>query len=335
MATKEYVSYSRENVRKNGLFSFIIFFFAALLVSAMFCLNLLFDYAFILAVPLLILPTMFAFQRAIIILRDADTLSFSLVFSGYRKYFSERFMSTYSFFKTLLWVGITYLALSFVSSLAVNIIFYTTNYMGYTDMIYEIIEAPLTVESLEVIYENHIDLFNIYRMFLALPPLSICSLLSLFFFSRNSTSFFMRSSAVTFSGKYISNLSALTHRRYSKKFYSMFFYLNWPLFVLYIGGFALGGYLGSLYHFDLNTIFTFGVALGLFVSFALFGFKYFANKEAIYKSLLNEYQETDEYIKRSNQEKMEKLKQAELEYQKILKELEDSNEDDEDDSNSD
>ena len=80
MTYKEIRDLSRNNVKKNGLFAFIIFIFAALVTSAFVFLNLLIDGLVIAIIPLIILPTMFSFQRAIMVLREESTLSFSLIF---------------------------------------------------------------------------------------------------------------------------------------------------------------------------------------------------------------------------------------------------------------
>ena len=115
MTYKEIRDLSRNNVKKNGLFAFIIFIFAALVTSAFIFLNLLIDGLVIAIIPLIILPTMFSFQRAIMMLREESTLSFSLIFGGYRQYFSSRFRSNYLFFKSLLRLILIYLLTSFIA----------------------------------------------------------------------------------------------------------------------------------------------------------------------------------------------------------------------------
>ena len=320
---KEIRVFSRENVKKNGLFSIVIFFFAALVTSSFFFLNLLFDWTYLFVVPLVILPTLFSFQRAIILLREEDTLSFSVVFSGYRQYFSSRFSSTYSFFNTLLRLLIIF-AITYLTSFTITfIVFLSTNYLGMKDVYNEINSMEYTLERINILIDDYQDLFKAFRFYSTFPPLFIISVSALFFFSRNSISYFMRISSVNYSGRYISSIHRLMIKNNSKAFYKAYFSLNYPLYILYILSFALGGYVGYLIHRDFNYILTFALAFSLFISLAIFGFKYFANKEALYYGFVEEYAEVDDMIKKARDDQLAEIKRKEEEYQKLMKELED------------
>lgn len=334
MQNKEIRELSKENVKKNGLFSIIIFFFAALVISAFTFLNLLIEGLIIIIIPLIVLPTMFAFQRAIIVLREENTLSFSLIFGGYRQYFTNRFRSNYAFFKTLIKLIIIYFSLTFITFIVLFIVFLNTNYLGMREMYEEMSHMNINMETMQILLEEYGDLFDAIHLYTDLPALFITSLMALFFYSRNSISFFMRISGVNYSGAYISSLHQLMIRNNKKAFYQAFFSLNWPIFLLFILGFGLGGYVGYLYHFTFNTIFTFALAFSIFIPFALFGFKYFANKEAIYFAFIDQYREADEMVNKATSARLEEMKRKEEEYQKFLKELEEleSDEDDSDES---
>ena len=276
---------------------------------------------------------MFAFQRAIVALRESDTLSFSLVFGGYKQFFSSRFSSNYAFIKTLVRLLIVYLASSFVDFVIVYIVFMTNNYMGMRELYESISEMSLNRETIEILTNDYHDLLLAIRFYTDLPSLFLVSLSALFFYSRNSISYFMRISAVNYSGRYISSLHQLMIRNNKKAFYRAFFSLNWPLFVLFVFGFVMGGFVGYITYNSLNYVFTFALAFSIFVSFAFFGFKYFANKEALYLAFIDDYQKTDEMVKKSTSTKLEEMKRKEEEYQKLLKEIEEEldSEDDEDD----
>lgn len=330
MTYKEIRDLSRNNVKKNGLFAFIIFIFAALVTSAFVFLNLLIDGLVIAIIPLIILPTMFSFQRAIMVLREESTLSFSLIFGGYRQYFSSRFRSNYLFFKSLLRLILIYLLTSFIAFVVTYIVFRSTNYLGMNNLYEDIRSMKMNTETIRILMNDYRDLLYMIHLYTDLPALFIVTVVGLFFFSRNSISYFMRISAVDFSGRYISSLHQLMIHNNKKSFYSIFFMLNWPLFVLQILSFGLGGYVGYIYHNTFNSIFTFALAFSIFIPFALFGFKYLANKEAIYFAFIDEYRKTDEMVKRASDAKLEEIKRKEEEYQKFLKELEDLDSDDDD-----
>ena len=322
MTNKEVRKSSWNIVKKNGYFSILVFFFMALIISSLVFVNLLFDDLFIFVVPLLVLPICFAFQRAIIVLRESDTLSFSLIFSGFSQYFSERFSSTFSFFNSLWKLILIYLGMSFVTFIVINLSFYYTNFMGMRDVFNEIaMMEELDIETLNAILEQNMEFFTTYRMAVSLPCLFILSISALFFFSRNSISFFLRATPIKLSGRDISFLHLSMIKYHKSEFYKLYFGLNWPLFLLFIGGFALGGYIGSLYYYNSNSIFTFGLAFALFISFGLYGFKYVANKEAIYLAMVERYKETEELLSNQRKQELERIKRQQAEYQRMLDEL--------------
>ena len=63
MQNKEIRELSKENVKKNGLFSIIIFFFAALVTSAFTFLNLLIEGLIIIIIPLIVFVREFSSEK--------------------------------------------------------------------------------------------------------------------------------------------------------------------------------------------------------------------------------------------------------------------------------
>ena len=293
MKISELRAKSKENISKNGLISIIVMFFCGLICGASMLIGLLFVDLIIFVVPLIVLPTMFAFQRAIIVLRNEETLTFSLVFSGYQQYFSPRFSSTYSFFKNLLWLLIVYVAVGAISMITVNIVFYTTNFMGYQNIIGEMIYANLDYEVIESIYESHRDFFEIYLMANSLPSLFAVAIMAFYFYSTTGHSFFLRVSGLKYPGQYLKDLFARVLRKYRGEFLKYYFALNWPMYILFLGGLAFGGYVGSVFRFTYGAIFTFAIAFAIFLSFGIYGAIYFANKEAIYTAFIDRIQKED------------------------------------------
>ena len=297
MKISELRTNSRENMRKNGLISIIIMFFCGLICGASMLIGLLFVDLLILVVPIIVLPTMFAFQRAILVLKNEQTLTFSLVFSGYQTYFNPRFSSTYSFFKNLLWLLIVYVGTGFISMIIVNLIFYNLDFMGFRAILDELMNSDLTYETISHIYENHMDFIENYMMAISLPPLFMVAIMAFYFYSTTGHSFFLRVSGVKYPGQYIKDLFLRTLRKNRGEFLKYYFALNWPMYILFIGGLALGGYVGSIFRYSYGSVFSFAIAFAIFLSFGIYGAIYFANKEAIYNAMIDKIQKEDELFK--------------------------------------
>ena len=324
MKISELREQSRQNLSKNGLISVAIMFFCGLICGAVILAGLLFVDLLIFIIPLIVLPTMFAFQRAIVALRTENTLTFSLVFSGYGQYFNPRFSSTYSFWKNLLWLLIVYVGIGMIAMFAANLYFYYTDFMGFTDILNQMLEAGLSYEALEVIINEHADFFAIYYMANSLPQLFAVAIMGLYFFSTTGHSFFLRVSGVKYPGNYIKDLFIRVIRKNRGEFLKYYFALNWPLYVLFIGGLALGGYVGTLFRFDYGSIFTFGLAFAIFISFGLYGSIYFANKEAIYFAMLDKIQKEDNLLKEEVKRTLQHMVGIE-QMQDLFKDIENEN----------
>lgn len=321
MKISELINTSKQNMRKNGLFSIIIMFFAGLICASVLMVNLLFADLFLIVVPLIVLPTLFSFQRAIIVLREENVLSFSLVLSGYRQYFSPRFASTYSFFKSLLKLLIVFVASTFIASLVVNLYFYNADIMGFKQIADQIMYSITSYEELYAIIEEHADLFALYEMATMLPPLFLVTIFGLFFFSISGHSFFVRISALKYPGSYLKELFARFYKNNRASFLRSYFALNWPLYLLFVGGLALGAYVGSIFSFTYGSIFTFAVAFAIFLSIGVYGSIYFANKEALYFAYIDKIQKEDTIIKAKFKRTLEELRK-EQNMQEIIDELE-------------
>ena len=331
MKISELREQSRQNLHKNGLISIAIMFFCGLICGAVMLANLLFVDLFIILVPLIVLPTMFAFQRAIVALKNENTLTFSMVFSGYGQYFNPRFSSTYSVWRNLLWLVIVYFGVGFISIFAINLYFYIVDFMGFRDILAQLMDSGLSYEAIETIYTENAEFFKIYNIANYFPQLFAVSVMGLFFFSTTGHSFFLRVSGVKYSGNYIRDLFIRVIRKNRGEFLKYYFALNWPLYVLFIGGFVLGAYVGSIFEFDYTSMFAFGVAFAIFLSFGIYGSIYFANKEAIYFAMLDKIQKEDLVFKEEVKRTLQRLAGSEN-IQEILKEFEEPNEEQKNDS---
>lgn len=294
---------SKENLKKNGLFAALIFLIVAILAAAFVAINLLYGVLVLVVIPFIVLPIFFSFERALIIIREQNVpLSFTLIFEGFKLYFNERFNSTFNVVKTLIWGLLVYFGSGIIFGLTINLSFYYSNYLGWGDTINELMKLfsqTTTIEVFDNFIKEHQEVFSLVDLYSSIPVLGVTAIYAFTSFTINSNSIFLRFSSLNYPGQYLKLIFADFIKRNRKAFLGNFLKLNFPLYILFIGGMALGGYLGSLYKVDTAIIFTFALMMGLFLSFGIYGSIYFANKEALYTFFIKEYQQSDSNIKNS------------------------------------
>ena len=316
------VDYARVTRKKNGFIAVVCFFIAAVISAGILMLNIFWSELFILLIPFLVLPIMFAFQRTIVYLRDNETLSFMVVLSSFVSYFTERNRSNYCVLSELWKLIVTYFGTMFISIIIGSMAFYYTNFLGFGDMLNELLSLPyVTIESMDLILTTYESAYNAFFIMYFVPAGFITCLYGLYLFSINSISFFIRISGVRYTGSLIKRI----YRRFKYNNFSIlnrkFFALNWPLFILFILGFGVGGYLGFLYNASANAIFTFGLVGAILLSFGLYGSFYFANKEAIYFHFVNDIHNSYMNIKRELDDYLRSIYPNPQEREEISQEL--------------
>ena len=322
MKNNDLYKLSREKAQINGKFALFVFFMMTILISAIIATNLLLDNLIVIFLPILILPIAFAFQNLIVISREETNITFSLFVNSVTQFFSPRFIGTYSFWKSLLKSFLIYIAIFFISSIVVNLSFYNSNFMNFKVLFDEITAKEITVEAIENFITTNKELFNFYRIFITVPALSVSSLFAFYFFSISSISYFMRISAVKYPGPYITSLHRDLIRKCHRKFISAYFALNYPFYILFIIGMIGGGLFGYFLLGTSNAIYTFSLIIALFISFNGYGFKYLANKEAIYFYMLDDYRTCDRENINEIQRQIEAMKIDQEQYNNLLKQIE-------------
>ena len=111
-------------------------------------------------------------------------------------------------------------------------------------------------------------------------------------------------------GKYITDVAYLTRKNNKKLYLKCFWSLNWPLAVLLVLSYALGTYIGYIYSFCSNAMFTFALAISIFISFSVFGPKYLANKQAIAEYMAPYYKMEEDKLKMQFQNILDELTKA-------------------------
>ena len=290
MKYSELVSISLNNYRKNGFISHVLFFFVMLLACAFLLLSLLLmDLTFFL-IPFLFIPCFFAVQIAVILLREQEMINFRGFLRCYANYYSEKFLSTFRVIKAILWSILFTFIFGFIYMMSLNIGLYYTNFMGYQEIMYDITSnIQLNIEEIQRVFYAHKDFFEFLMIFNNVPVYFFYSLCFMFFVTRNSVSLFYRLDTMELLGQANKMIQERVMKKYRKEYNLAYFYVNWPIFLLFIGGFALGGYIGYLTVGTYIGVFVVGLALSLFITFGLYGPFYIACSEAIYILLKDKY----------------------------------------------
>ncbi len=314
---------SRENRRKNGFISYLFFFLALLLVGGFLAMGLFGTIFFILFVPMVILPLFFAAQAATIISRNNEVITFSLFFKSIFTYFLEHFKATFRTWRSAAYSLIFYGAVLLTSQVFAISFFYIYNYYGFADMINSASKVISMSESeMTAFINSYTNTFQMFMITTSYPALTVFFFVYVYLCGTQSVTLFYRLKYLQMPGKYITLVYAETLKKNKKDFVKKYWALNWPLYLLLILGFALGSYLGTLYQFSAPSLFTLGAIVALFVAFVGFGPTYLANKEALAKSL-----EDDFVVEEAFQRK--KLTQS---FQDILKTMEEETKKDSDES---
>ena len=297
----------KENRKKNGYFAYLIYFFLALITSGIVFLNVFISSYFWLIFLVVCLPLMFAFERAVLVLREENVLSLRTIFSGVKTYFTSRFISTYSFFKTvirtLLW-GLLFAVLIFFIMYG---IFKGNNILQFNDMVNEFISLKnLDSNAVEAIFNKYRTCVNFFMTWFTIAANFVIYLIFFHYINKHSTHLFMETSPYGDNPRYAKMLfrQFLKERRF--EFLGKYFLLQWPLYLLFVIGMLLGGYLGSLYAFDGLIISTFALAIGLLLSIGLCGGFTLANKEALVTYFLPSFKKLEE---ENNKRALEQIKQ--------------------------
>ena len=273
---------SKKNHAKNGLISYILFFFAALLSAGLVLINLLVPALFLLVGPLLIIPILFSAQVATNIMREENVMTFKDFLTCFGIYFTEHFRSSFRVIRSALVGLIAFVAISLTSSLVCSIAFYNADFMGTKSFVDTIQNSNIyDYDVLQSIYTDYYYLIHTYLVCTLYIANTAFIVVFTYFASKFSFTLPIRIDDLKYTGRMISVVTENVMKNNRKKFLKAYWGINFPMIIIFLAGFALGSYIGTLYSFDYNAMFTFGLAIAILLSFGFYGPKYFANKEAI------------------------------------------------------
>ena len=318
MTIKDLPRVSREYLRKNGLISVFLFFFVMLISSSLLLISYLaIDITYII-IPFVIIPSFFACNLASFLMRDQQVLTFLGFLNCFGIYFTGKFNSTYSVIKSFFKSLVISVVFGIIYVVVINLILRNIDFMNYQASMDDILNhlGP-TSENLDYVLTTYKDFIN-HIMIISTIPVSfvLCSLF-IFFASRSSISFYTRVN----SDNQIGSINLMVHKNvmstYKKEFNLAYFSLNWPLLLIFLLSFAVGGLIGYMIMTSYSCVASFALTIGVFVTLGLYGPFLTANNEAIYLYLKDKYDIEYDKLKIAANTSMEEL----------LKKLNEMNED--------
>ena len=298
MKMRDLMEKSKQNYRKSGFISHVIFLFLTLLAASFMMLCLFFVDLFLIIVPLIVIPILFACQVIVILLREEQYLTFRGFINCFTNYFTGKFASTFRVLKSALFSLVVYLVFLIIYSLTLNLSLYSVDYMGYHQVVDEITTGTLAGQlDIDAILNNHKAFFNQLLIFTNVPNLFVFAFTFTYLTSLYSVGLFDRLDKIDEPGKLNKLAQERVMSKYRKEYVTSFLKLNWPLLLLFAIGFTGGAFIGYFTLGSYTGVFTLGVVLALFLSFGLFGPFYLANNEAIYQLFKDRYIKEKEFVK--------------------------------------
>ncbi|MBO6280707.1 MAG: hypothetical protein J6M95_03925 [Bacilli bacterium] len=318
MRANELYKMSWNNYKRSGCISNILHFFLGLLAASFVLFGLFLSDLFIIVVPLLVIPTIFACQLATILLREQEMISFKGFVRCFGSYFSSKFNSTYRVIRSALWAFLIYIIFAVIYGVIVNLILYSNNFMGYQEIVKDVVDhLNVTPEEMTALLGKYDYFFKELLIYNYVPSLFVFSLSFIIVSTRFSVSLFERLENYEQSGRLDKIIQQNVMSKYFKEYNLTFIKLNWPLFLIYIISFGIGAYLGYLFFGSYTGIFTLGLSISIFVSYGIYGPFLLSNNEAIYESFKDKYISEVEILKTSFTSKLDELmKQIEEENKK-------------------
>ena len=249
--------------------------------------------AFVIAVPLLVLPFLFASHISCYLLEAGEQIKVGSFFHYFISFFRPQFRGSFrgisSFLKTLA-VYATVLAISYLSFYLVYRGLYGetfTNAIGYLNAQY--LNGLSYEELIELLEENDKFLLTFIYYVSAVPvPFSIAAYM--YFISFSSISLYYRANISSGTPSLMRLAIANSYARYRRSMKKDWLKLNWPIFVLPLVGSGLGA---LLYFLVIKNVLFLAPALtiGAFIPYLFFLPFYFPNMEVIYHRYENVFKE--------------------------------------------
>ena len=284
MTIKEIRNNAFEIYKKHKMNSWILSIICGLFIAALLLIGILSELFYVIIIPLVVFPFLFSCFLCHLGLAHKDELTARNLFRGYNLFFRYPYRSSFSairsFFKTLLVelavsgavLGICYAIYSQSETFSVTI----------NEIIDQLANSTLTNESLQALLDaNDYEVSNYVNLTNAITFL-IGALAFFVFITRESITIYTRLNIKNVPLAH--QIARAAIKVNYKKFNKAYFALNWPLFLILIGG-MIGGCVLAIFAFENYALAgVLGLVVGVALSSTYLPF-FFANNEAIFEFL--------------------------------------------------
>ena len=320
---------SLKTYKANKLVAWVLGVFLAIFVALIALLSMLVPYISFLIVPFVVLPFLFASQVAYIDAYNHNQLTFRSFFGYFISFFrggnSGSYMFIKSFLKSFAFFGLTYI----IASIAGSIFCYFYDREGAMKLI-EIAQEMMFSDAyvgktLEEVMGDYYTLFNIFQNIILIPTMIVFTGSLLYFVIRNSICVYLRIHFPGAVNTIYRDIFGIMLRANRKQFLKDFFYLNWPLFAIYLGGNIVAVTLCLLFlSGDGYTILPISISSSLALLMFFLPF-YFSNQMALFTKYHEEFKKANEVMKQrilnQLQRQLEEDKALEEQLQKMMDEV--------------
>ena len=284
MTIKEIRNNAFEIYKKHKMNSWILSIICGLFIAALLLIGILSELFYVIIIPLVVFPFLFSCFLCHLGLAHKDELTARNLFRGFNLFFRYPYRSSFSairsFFKTLLVelavsgavLGICYAIYSQSETFSVTI----------NEIIDQLANSTLTNESLQALLDaNDYEVSNYVNLTNAITFL-IGALVFFVFITRESITIYTRLNIKNVPLAH--QIARAAIKVNYKKFNKAYFALNWPLFLILIGG-MIGGCVLAIFAFENYALAgVLGLVVGVALSSTYLPF-FFANNEAIFEFL--------------------------------------------------
>lgn len=276
----------RNQIRKtNRMDEWTLAIVGGLLLAAL-AMVAVFDtfFLFILIVPLLILPVFYSFHILHTGIASGKRLTFKNTLRFFSLYFKKPNNSSFSFLSSLLKTLIAFFILNFFITIITSVIYYNL----YPELVKQFMDEFLygitngDYDKLRAFINENQEFYVTFTLIIELSSFFLASFVFFHSISFNSLSIYLRLFMKSSPELFVSSVFKYTIKRNKKAILKDYFYLVWPIYLLFATGLGVGTYLLTLYTTNDSFIIVVALSCGIFLSSLYFPF-YFSSKEAIFE----------------------------------------------------
>ena len=257
-------------------------------------LSLVDDLLLIVAVPLIMLPMVFACYIACYYLKAGQPLTVSAIFRYFIGFFRPQFRGSFRGIRAFLTSLLFYLGGLMISYVVMYFVFKQVYGAQFSDALTNLIKqyasSNMTYEDIANAMQENNGILLTFIIYVTVLPIPVAILRFIYATSMASISIYYRNNCVGATTSLISLAINNTYAFFRRKIRKDWFSLNWPLLALSLLGSVAGGLIAFFFISDPIYISAF-VSLGSVALLAFFLPIYFSNMETLYERYADAFKE--------------------------------------------